>query len=265
MSNEIIILLASLFTSITSLILAIVAIINLKVVRNHSKIIEKQLLILRNEKIPFLEIKKIDYDNNKINIKLKNKSENPALDIRSSTHFVPLKPSKGQQMWDFIFKLKDNKPGRLGKDCWSIRAMTPLKDNKKRWQLNPKDEGDFSTNVNFFVSFNKPRDRFVPKMDEEYGQILFFEEMVELLKYNKVRYCSINLMIKYSDINNEYNQVEPVFDYIMDLTKHKTLKDVVSDGIPFIQRSAHKSEFTTMPEQIWEDLKDQRSFLDKLK
>ena len=86
-------MISSIITSLASFILAVTAIYSYLTVKKQLKITEKQLLFLRNEKIPIIKIINTQYKQNKVIMKLENKTDTPAIDIYLRTHFTPLLPN----------------------------------------------------------------------------------------------------------------------------------------------------------------------------
>lgn len=256
----------SIITSFASFILALVAISNFLLVKKQLRITEKQLLLLRNEKIPILNILNIKYVQNRVIIKLENKTDNPAIDIHLRTCFTPLIPSQQDQPWKFLFKLKDNLTRNKNVTCYPVRAVTYIKDKKNKMLLGPKDIGEFSAEIGFFISYFPPTGKkFHIEINKEFGRAIMFDDLLKILKDNGIRYCNVDLTLKYYDLAKSYAEADFIFFYVLDIEKHKTLADVVKDGIPFNQRTIDKSEMMTLPEDMIREFKERRDFLDDSK
>ena len=258
-------IISSIITSLASFILALTAIFNFILVKKQLGITEKQLLLLRNEKIPIINILEIKYDRNNVNLKLENKTDTPALDIYLRTDFIPLFLSKQSRSWSFIFKLRDTLEGNKNEICYPVPAATYVKDKNKKIILGPKTTGEFSTEIGFFVSYTPRGKKSHPLIERTFGRLITFNDLIKLLKDNGIRFCNIDITLKYYDLVKSYSEINSLFSYVLDIEKHKTLADVVKDAIPFQQRPLEKSEFYTMPEDMIMGLKDRRDFLDDSK
>jgi hypothetical protein len=238
-------IISNLLVAIGTIVLAVVAYLQIKESKKQSKMFYRQTGFLRNQQIPILCVDSFNIKENTLNINLRNIGNGIATKAAILSNIYIAKA-------DFYLKKDDKK-------SFSFEEMQALSDKINsfyvKFSYEPKQEMKYegkkvflSDSVAFLFkektdslyimpnqteSFSveplfqvKSRDKSIEKF---FAQFLGFSELIKLLKENNVKFFAVNFSLEFKDINEMMGTGRKLTDFVVDVSKHKSLEEAMKD------------------------------------
>lgn len=219
---NILLLLSQIGTAIGTIVLAIITYVSVRNSRDQLKFLREQTKIMRHDKYPLLKIINLKCKSNLITLNLKNIGEKNAFKIGVESRFLLARDYSSKEGISFGFDptvlqdINNNNP--------LIKSNGYVVWNNKRetFFISPKESETLPFLPKFGVLYGDERDMFKIKV---FGRSFDLNELINIVRYNKKRFIEIELNLVYQDYMGELKERIPVFRYIFDIEKDKTLED----------------------------------------
>lgn len=244
---------ATIASSIATFGVALFTLYNVINLRKQVHLLEKQTLLQRSTVYPFLEIQRMQIEKNKMFLTLENVGKGIAVQIGLRVSVIPAKLA--ENVWDFITVLRDLRNGEIRK-IYPSRSVVFLKDESNHFRLHPGDKKQFSGAVYFYFKDQKK--------NWASGKFYSFDELINLLNKNKIRFAAVTISLVYKDISESIIETENISSFVIDIMRHKSLEDAMQkEKIPFTQRALSLEEIPCIEGELYEELKSRRGFLEE--
>lgn len=252
--NDVVIMDLSILGSIATFIVAIITLYNVLHLRRQLRLMEKQVVLQRSEVYPFLDVEDKKVNGNEVELRLKNKGRGPAFRIGLKTLFSPLKIAESK--WDFVDELYEYESGKV-KRVYPENCVVLLKtQHRQESRLHPQEEDIFTGQISFIYRYSKKAKLFSPYRHRS------FEDIEKLFITNNLRFVAVVLVLVYQDITESITEQEPLYFFVIDFQKHKSIDEAIKDKIPLPPHTVSLEEIGFTDWVSYKSLKSERSFVE---
>lgn len=220
-----ILLLASqISATIGTLVLAGLTYYSIKNSESQLKYIREQTKILKHDKFPLLKVIKKKYKKNSINLKIKNVGEKSAFKIGVETKFLLAQAHLVEDKKSISFSFDPTKISDIINGNPIIRSNGYIVWNSKRKTIfiPPKELENLSFIPKFAAIYINKNDTLIGRT---IGRYFDLDELIKITKSNKKRFIEIEINLIYQDYTGDLKERVPLFRYVFDIEKDKTLED----------------------------------------
>jgi hypothetical protein len=240
----------SILGPIATFVVAIITLFSILTIRRQLRLMEKQVVLQRSEVYPFLNVEEKRVDGNKVELKLKNKGKGPAIRVGLAVSFWPLKLIESN--WEPVEDLSEFENGKA-KRIYPTVCIVFLKDPQGLTTLHPLEESVFAGEVLFAYNYSKKEKDF-PRV------ACLVEGLRKLFVANNRRFLLVGLRLVYRDISESVTESEPLYLFVIDFQKHKSVEEAIKDAIPLPPHSISLEEVGYIDGKSYDSLKSQRAF-----
>jgi hypothetical protein len=244
----------SILGSIATFIVALITLYNVLHLRRQLKLMEKQVILLRSEVYPFIDIKDKKVNGNEVELKLENKGRGPAFNIGFRTQFTPLKIIGSE--WSFVDELYEYENEKPKRRIYPINCVVLLRTKHRQGsRLHPQEEDVFTGETRFMHGYSKKG----RGLSWRYHS---FEDLGKLFTTNKLRFVAVSLALVYQDITESIIEEEPLHFFVIDFTKHKSIEEAIKGNLPLPSHTVSLEEIGFIDWGSYKSMKSERSFVE---